>query len=321
MGKTQAGAPDGRKPPACRCHAPCDTTITGSGFTGSTGLGGRISARATRNPDPPEPTGGVLLLNKLIGNAAGLVGLCWLLGSACGPAVPPAPDSGAAVAREAAQDDNFRRLREQMVERQLRARDIDEPRVLEAMQRVPRHEFVPDDQRRQAYEDGALPIGFNQTISQPYIVAYMTQALEVQPEHKVLEIGTGSGYQAAVLGEVAGSVHTIEIVPELAERSRRLLERLGYRNVEVRAGDGYRGWPEQAPFDRIMVTAAPPEIPQALVDQLAVGGRMVIPVGTWFQEMTIVTKTETGVTEQRTIPVRFVPMIKGAQTPGSEPGV
>ena len=200
-----------------------------------------------------------------------------------------------------------------MVERQIQARGIRDARVLDVMRRVPRHEFVPIQVRAQAYDDHPLPIGEEQTISQPYIVAYMTEELRVGKKSKVLEIGTGSGYQAAVLAELCDEVYTIEIVPPLAERARATLQRLGYRNVHVRAGDGYKGWPEAAPFDRIIVTAAPDHIPQPLIDQLAVGGRMVIPVGETFQQMTIVTKTASGVTEQRTIDVVFVPMTGEAQ--------
>jgi protein-L-isoaspartate(D-aspartate) O-methyltransferase len=168
---------------------------------------------------------------------------------------------------------------------------------------------VPDDARPFAYEDRPLPIGRGQTISQPYIVAYMTEVLQLSPAHTVLEIGTGSGYQAAVLAEIVKQVYSIEIVPDLAEGARRALAQSGYRNVEVRTGNGYLGWPDRAPFDRIMVTAAPPEIPQALVDQLAVGGIMVVPVGTEHQEIVVVTKTQTGATQKRTIAVRFVPMV------------
>ena len=199
--------------------------------------------------------------------------------------------------------------RAKMVESQLRTRDIRSPEVLNAMGRVPRERFVPEDVRAFAYDDRPLPIGLGQTISQPYIVAYMTQALELQRDHVVLEIGTGSGYQTAVLAEIAKQVHSIEIVPDLAARARKTLTEAGYRNVEVRAGNGYRGWPDRAPFHRIIVTAAPPEIPQALVDQLAPGGIMVVPVGTSEQEMVIVTKTPAGVTQKKTIPVRFVPMV------------
>ena len=200
-------------------------------------------------------------------------------------------------------------MRERMVETQIRARDVKNPAVLRAMARVPRHLFVPDDMRPFAYDDRPLPIGRGQTISQPYIVAYMTEALQLEPAHRVLEVGTGSGYQAAVLADLASQVHSIEIVPDLAEHARRALANAGYRNVEVRTGNGYLGWPDRAPFDRIIVTAAPPEIPQVLVDQLAVGGIMVVPVGTDYQEMVIITKTSDGVTQKRTIEVRFVPMV------------
>ena len=201
--------------------------------------------------------------------------------------------------------------RRRMVDRQIRARGIRSAEVLDALARVPRELFVPADVRHRAYEDSPLPIGYGQTISQPYIVAYMTEALETSPDHRVLEIGTGSGYQAAVLAELVREVYSIEIIPELAERARRTLADAGYRNVDVRTGNGYAGWPERAPFDRIIVTAAPPEIPPALVDQLAVGGRMVIPVGTLLQEIVVVSKGARGVSETRTIPVRFVPMVDG----------
>lgn len=198
--------------------------------------------------------------------------------------------------------------RRRMVDDQLSARDIDEPRVLDAMRRVPRHEFVPAERRALAYVDSPVPIGHGQTISQPYIVAFMTQALDVRPEHKVLEIGTGSGYQAAVLGELANEVYTIEIVAPLAERARETLTRLGYRNIQTRIGNGYLGWPEHAPFDRVMVTAAPDEVPAALVEQLRVGGLMAIPVGTVVQELRILRRTATGTDTLATLPVRFVPM-------------
>ncbi len=196
-----------------------------------------------------------------------------------------------------------------MVDDQIRARGVTDARVLAAMTRVPRHLFVPSPETARAYEDTPLPIGFDQTISQPYIVGYMSEALKLAPDHRALEISTGSGYQAAILAELAGDVFSIEIVPELADRARRTLAAAGYRNVQVRAGNGYAGWPEQAPFDRIILTAAPPEIPEALVAQLAVGGILVAPVGRYFQEMTILTRSESGVTAQRTIGVRFVPMV------------
>lgn len=195
-----------------------------------------------------------------------------------------------------------------MVEEQLAARDIKDPRVLDAMARIPRHEFVPQELRGSAYADSALPIGHQQTISQPYVVAYMTEALELIPSHTVLEIGTGSGYQAAILGELVKDVYTIEIVTPLADRARQTLERLGYKNVHVRTGNGYLGWPEQAPFDRVMVTAAPDEIPRALIDQLKIGGLMAIPIGVGNQELRILRRTDQGMKTLRTLPVRFVPM-------------
>jgi protein-L-isoaspartate(D-aspartate) O-methyltransferase len=202
----------------------------------------------------------------------------------------------------------FDRKRERMVEDQIKSRGIRDKAVVAAMKKVPRHRFVPESELKWAYGDHPLPIGLNQTISQPYIVAYMTEAAQIAPGEKVLEIGTGSGYQAAILGEIAKEVYTIEILPELAERARRTLEELGYKNVHVMAGNGYLGWPEHAPFDAIVVTAAPDEVPKALVEQLAVNGKMVIPVGARDQDMMIITKTPEGVIEKKTIPVRFVPM-------------
>ncbi|HEX2444219.1 MAG TPA: protein-L-isoaspartate(D-aspartate) O-methyltransferase [Vicinamibacterales bacterium] len=207
------------------------------------------------------------------------------------------------------QTDPRRPARAKMIDEQIRARGVTNQAVLDAMRKVPRHRFVPAEFQGAAYDDSPLPIGQGQTISQPYIVAYMTEALGVRPGEKVLEIGTGSGYQAAVLAEIAGEVYTIEIVPELAERAKKTLAELGYKNVFVRVGNGYAGWPEKAPFPRIIVTAAPDDIPPALVEQLAPGGTMVLPVGTSFQEMTIVTKTTQGIARKATIPVRFVPMV------------
>ena len=208
-----------------------------------------------------------------------------------------------------AQADNWQALRQQMVDTQIRARQVQSEAVLQAMARVPRHLFVPESLRPYAYEDRPLPIGREQTISQPYIVGYMTDVLQLEPSHRVLEIGTGSGYQAAVLAEIATHVYSIEIVAELAEGARRALTESGYRNVDVRTGNGYLGWPDRAPFDRIIVTAAPPTIPNALVDQLAVGGIMVVPVGTDYQEIAIISRSASGTTETRTIGVRFVPMV------------
>lgn len=195
-----------------------------------------------------------------------------------------------------------------MVERQIRGRGIEDKAVLGAMMRVERHRFVPESHAVSAYDDSPLPIGEDQTISQPFIVAYMTEAAEISPSEKVLEIGTGSGYQAAILGELGKEVYTIEIIPALAERARATLNQLGYKNVFVKTGNGYLGWLEHAPFDAIVVTAAPDEVPQALIDQLAVNGKMVIPVGTFNQQMMIITRTREGVVERKTIPVRFVPM-------------
>lgn len=197
-----------------------------------------------------------------------------------------------------------------MVEGQIRSRGVTSPAVLEAMRTVPRHRFVPDSLQNDAYADRPLQIGAGQTISQPFIVAYMTEALAVSPAHDVLEIGTGSGYQAAVLSRLARTVYTIEIVPELARRAAATLKALGYSNVRVREGDGYAGWPERAPFARIMVTAAPASVPQPLIDQLAAEGRMVIPVGEREQWMTVIERTPRGVVERRTIPVQFVPFTR-----------
>ena len=200
--------------------------------------------------------------------------------------------------------------RRQMVEAQIRARGIKDTRVLAAMEQVRRHRFVRESDIDYAYADSPVGIGLGQTISQPYIVAFMTEALSVQPTDKVLEIGTGSGYQAAVLGELSREVYTIEILPELAERSSRLLKELGYANVHVRAGDGYAGWPEHAPFDSIIVTAAPDHVPQPLVDQLKMGGRLVVPVGRGDQDLLILTRTADGLREDGRLPVRFVPLTR-----------
>jgi len=201
--------------------------------------------------------------------------------------------------------------RKRMVDTQLISRDIHDMRVIDAMHKVPRHRFVPPAVRLHAYLDSPLPIGYGQTISQPYIVAYMTQALEVRPTHRVLEIGTGSGYQAAVLAELAHQVYTIEIVAPLAQRARETLASLGYRNIQVRTGNGYLGWEEHAPYDRIMVTAAPEEVPPALVQQLKVGGLMAIPVGRrFFQELKILRRMPGGMETLRALPVRFVPMTR-----------
>jgi protein-L-isoaspartate(D-aspartate) O-methyltransferase len=202
----------------------------------------------------------------------------------------------------------------QMVSRQIEARGVRDHRVLAAMRAVPRHRFVPESERAHAYEDRPLPIGHGQTISQPYIVALMSELAEVKPGDTVLEVGTGSGYQAAVLAEMGATVFSIEILEVLAERSKIILAELGYgKKVEVRHGDGYAGWPEHAPFDAILVTAAPPKIPEPLKQQLKVGGRLVIPVGKYLQSLLRLTKTENGFREESVIPVRFVPMTGKAQ--------
>ena len=204
--------------------------------------------------------------------------------------------------------------RAEMVRAQISARGVKSPAVLAALERVPRHLFVPEDLREVAYEDRPLPIGHEQTISQPYIVGLMTELLELDGDDKVLEIGTGSGYQAAVLAEIARVVYTIEIVAPLADESRARLAELGYENVLVRTGDGYRGWPEQAPFDAIILTAAPPEIPKPLIDQLAVGGVLVAPVGDGqYQELKVIARTANGLDRKSVAPVRFVPMTGEAQ--------
>jgi protein-L-isoaspartate(D-aspartate) O-methyltransferase len=203
--------------------------------------------------------------------------------------------------------------RARMVRDQIEARGVADSRVLEAMRAVPRHAFVPLELIRAAYQDHPLPIGHGQTISQPYIVALMSELLEVAPGEKILEVGTGSGYQAAVLSAMGAEVWTIEIVEPLGLQAKRVLEALAYPRIRFRVGDGYRGWPEAAPFDGIIVTAAPDHVPQPLVDQLAPGGRMVIPVGSGEQELLVLSRTEKGMVRERSIPVRFVPMTGEAE--------
>jgi protein-L-isoaspartate(D-aspartate) O-methyltransferase len=195
-----------------------------------------------------------------------------------------------------------------MVIEQIASRGVKDAKTLAAMRKVPRHLFVPEEARTEAYGDHPLPIGHEQTISQPYIVAFMTEALGLKGGETVLEVGTGSGYQAAVLGEIAGRVYSIEIVAPLAREAEARLRSLGYRNVEVRAGDGYAGWPEAAPFDAIMVTAAAPRIPEPLKRQLKDGGRLILPVGDQAQELVVVTRRGERFHERRVLPVRFVPM-------------
>ena len=200
--------------------------------------------------------------------------------------------------------------RTRMVAEQIRARGVRDARVLEAMIRVPREQFVPRSARSEAYDDHPLSIGHGQTISQPYIVGYMSEALQLGPAHRVLEIGTGCGYQTAVLAELAGEVFSVELLPALADRARETLAALGYTNVHIRAGDGYEGWPEHAPYDRILAAAAPEAVPPALTAQLVDGGILVIPIGTADQELRVLQKRGLALETLATLPVRFVPMIK-----------
>lgn len=217
--------------------------------------------------------------------------------------------AGALPAARALASDTFEKERYQMVEKQIKDRGIDDLKILRAMSTVPRHLFVPKNLQRQAYMDGPLPIGHGQTISQPYIVAYMTDILQIQPEQRILEIGTGSGYQAAILAQLTDQLYTMEIIPELADRASKTLKQTGYSRVHVRQGDGYHGWPDAAPFDGIMVTAAAEFIPPPLLQQLAEGGRMIIPVGSPFfvQHLMLVEKKQGKITTRSLMPVRFVP--------------
>jgi protein-L-isoaspartate(D-aspartate) O-methyltransferase len=217
----------------------------------------------------------------------------------CGQTVAPVSD--------------FAAERQQMAQQQLKARGINDGRVLAAMAKVPREEFVPPESRGASYADGPLPIGYGQTISQPYIVAFMTEELRLKPSDRVLEIGTGSGYQTAILAELVAEVYTIEIVEPLAKNAEATLQRLGYKNVHAKAGDGYKGWPEGAPFDAIIVTCAPDRVPQPLTDQLKDGGRMIIPVGERFAQQLYLLEKKTGhLKESAVLPVRFVPMTREA---------
>jgi len=226
--------------------------------------------------------------------------LAALVATGCGQKAPPAFD--------------FAAQRQQMVQQQLMTRGVSDQRVLAAMAKVPREEFVPPDSRAASYEDGPLPIGNGQTISQPYIVAFMTERVQPKPGDRVLEIGTGSGYQAAVLAELVADVYTIEIIEPLAKNAEATLQRLGYKNVHVKVGDGYRGWPEYAPFDAITVTCAPDHVPQPLIDQLKEDGRMIIPVGGFGdQELHLLQKKNGQLQRRAVLPVRFVPMAGEAQ--------
>ncbi len=203
----------------------------------------------------------------------------------------------------------FANQRENMVENQIIARGIRDEKVIQAMRKVKRHLFVPENLRTYAYDDEPLPIGEGQTISQPYIVAYMTEALELKGEERVLEIGTGSGYQAAVLAEIAKDVCTVEIVDALSRKAQDLLHKLGYQNIRFKVGDGTFGWKDYAPYDAVIVTAAPPAVPRTLQDQLVNRGRMIIPVGAGFQELVLITRENRNFRKKKLLPVRFVPLI------------
>jgi protein-L-isoaspartate(D-aspartate) O-methyltransferase len=206
-------------------------------------------------------------------------------------------------------DPDYEQARQNMVEYQIKGRGIKDKNVLGAMLKVPRHLFVPEEMRDLAYRDEPLPIGHGQTISQPYIVGYMTEALKLQPGDRVLEIGTGSGYQTAILAEIVSKVYTIELIPELSLRAQETLKSLGYKNIEFLTGDGSKGWPEKAPFEAILVSAAPAEVPPALIEQLKIDGRLIIPVGTDSQELVLIKRTKKGWEKTRLIGVRFVPLI------------
>ncbi len=203
--------------------------------------------------------------------------------------------------------------RDLMVDSQIVGEGITDPRVIAAMRKIPRHQFIPNWESQDAYRDSPLPIGSGQTISQPFIVAFMTQTLQLRPGEKVLEVGTGSGYQAAILAEMGTSVFSVEIVESLAIRAQETLKRLGYSRVQVRAGDGYQGWQEESPFDAIVLTAAPDHIPSPLLEQLAVGGRLLLPVGDYSQKLVIIDRTQTGYRQQELLPVIFVPMTGEAE--------
>ncbi|UCC80522.1 MAG: protein-L-isoaspartate(D-aspartate) O-methyltransferase [Candidatus Zixiibacteriota bacterium] len=211
------------------------------------------------------------------------------------------------------QEPDYHKMRAKMVEYQIMTRGIKDSRVIGAMMKVPRHRFVPEDKRFRAYDDGPLPIGEGQTISQPYIVALMTELLEPQEGDRILEIGTGSGYQAAVLAEIVDTVYSIEIICELQERADSTLKSLGYNNVITKCGDGYDGWPEAAPFDGVIVTAAPEKVPQPLLDQLKEGAKLVIPVGAYMQYLEVYTRVGDKFKRERNVPVRFVPMTGKAE--------
>jgi protein-L-isoaspartate(D-aspartate) O-methyltransferase len=259
-----------------------------------------FSGCAKESSNPPQPSG---ILNGFLSILVSISFLTFLLVLSC-----------SSRNRETTEfykihQDPWKDKAEQMVNTQIAARGVSDPAVLRAMKNTPRHLFVPDESSHLAYNDHPLPIGFNQTISQPYIVGLMTELLELSGQEIVLEIGTGSGYQASILSQLVSKCYSIEVVEELADKSKKTLSDLGYDNVTVKWGDGYQGWPEHAPFDAIIVTAAPEEIPEKLIEQLKTGGKMVIPVGKFYQELLLITKKEKGFKQKQIIPVRFVPMI------------
>lgn len=229
------------------------------------------------------------------------------VGTTTSATTPPARD------QKAPTEADFTQARNSLVDKHILPSGVKDAKVLEVMRKVPRHRFVPPVVALMAYEDGPLPIGHEQTISQPSLVAYMTEALQLKPTDRVLEIGTGSGYQAAILSHLAKDVYSIEIVEPLAKASQKVLKELGHKNIQVRSGDGYRGWPDKAPFDAIILTAAPGNIPQPLIDQLADGGRLLAPVGGKDQKLVLLTKTAKGIKRETLIPVIFVPMTGEAQ--------
>ena len=243
------------------------------------------------------------------------VALAATLGVGCHNSDPPSQNTVWRVNTKGSDSeiDDLTSTRWLMVSEQIAARGVKDPDVLAAMRKVPRHEFVPAGLRTYAYQDRPLPVGHNQTISQPYVVAAMTELAEIDGDSRVLEVGTGSGYQAAVLAEIAAEVYSIEIVEPLARSAAETLTRLGYGSIRLRVGDGYQGWPEAAPFDAIIVTAAPPKIPPPLKEQLAVGGHLVIPIGEHRQELRVIARGERKFEERSVFPVAFVPMTGEAQ--------
>jgi len=255
--------------------------------------------------------------------AAGVALAVWTGLATVGQCAPPADTKAKAQAkvkaRDKAKDDPTAHARNRMVQRHLAERDIKDPRVLEAFRTVPRHKFLPPESQRQAYDDESIPIGEGQTITPPYDVAFMTQALQPKPTDKVYEVGTGSGYQAAILSRLVKDVYSVEIHEPLSRRATQVLKELGYTNVHTRAGDGYAGWPEEAPFDAIIVTCAPEEIPAPLVEQLKEGGRLVIPLGTRFNQVVHLIEKKNGrLIDRQLRPTLFVPMTGRAQREAAE---